>query len=57
MIEESAKQMTWHKNGKQYNPDKMVKLRSALMTNIVTKQMRLVMYVSRWQQMGSILME
>ena len=24
MIEESAKQMTWHKNGKRYNPDKMV---------------------------------
>jgi hypothetical protein len=24
MTEESAKQMTWHKNGKQYNPDKMV---------------------------------
>jgi hypothetical protein len=22
--EESAKQMRWHKNGKQYNPDKMV---------------------------------
>jgi hypothetical protein len=27
------------------------------MTNIMTKQLRLVMYVSRWQQMGSILME
>jgi hypothetical protein len=24
MTEESAKQMTWHKNGKRYNPDKMV---------------------------------
>jgi hypothetical protein len=24
MAEESAKQMTWHKNGKQYNHDKMV---------------------------------
>jgi hypothetical protein len=24
MMEESAKQMTWHKNGKRYNPDKMV---------------------------------
>ena len=24
MIEESDKQMTWHKNGKRYNPDKMV---------------------------------
>jgi hypothetical protein len=24
MTEESAKQMTWHKNRKQYNPDKMV---------------------------------
>jgi hypothetical protein len=24
MIEESAKLMTWHKNGKRYNPDKMV---------------------------------
>jgi hypothetical protein len=24
MTEESMKQMTWHKNGKQYNPDKMV---------------------------------
>ena len=24
MTEESAKQMTWHKNGKQYNPDMMV---------------------------------
>jgi hypothetical protein len=23
MTEESAKQMTWHKNGKRYNPDKM----------------------------------
>jgi FMN phosphatase YigB (HAD superfamily) len=24
MTEESAKQMTWHKNEKRYNPDKMV---------------------------------
>ena len=24
MTEESMKQMTWHKNGKRYNPDKMV---------------------------------
>jgi hypothetical protein len=24
MIEESVKQMTWHKNGKRYNPGKMV---------------------------------
>jgi hypothetical protein len=24
MTAESAKQMTWHKNGKRYNPDKMV---------------------------------
>jgi len=24
MTEESAKQMTWHKNGKRYHPDKMV---------------------------------
>jgi hypothetical protein len=24
MTEESAKQMTWHKNRKRYNPDKMV---------------------------------
>jgi hypothetical protein len=24
MIEESAKQMTWHKKGKRYNPDKLV---------------------------------
>jgi hypothetical protein len=24
MPKESAKQMTWHKNGKRYNPDKMV---------------------------------
>jgi hypothetical protein len=24
MTEESAKHMTWHKNGKRYNPDKMV---------------------------------
>jgi hypothetical protein len=24
MTEESVKQMTWHKNGKRYNPDKMV---------------------------------
>ena len=24
MTEESAKQMTWHKKGKRYNPDKMV---------------------------------
>ena len=24
MTEESAKQMTWHKNGKRYNPDRMV---------------------------------
>jgi len=24
MTEETAKQMTWHKNGKRYNPDKMV---------------------------------
>jgi hypothetical protein len=25
MTEESTKQMTWHKNGKRYNPDKMVR--------------------------------
>jgi hypothetical protein len=24
MTEKSAKQMTWHKNDKRYNPDKMV---------------------------------
>ena len=24
MTKESMKQMTWHKNGKRYNPDKMV---------------------------------
>ena len=24
MTEESAKQMTWHKNGRRYNPEKMV---------------------------------
>jgi hypothetical protein len=24
MIEETAKQMTWHKNGKWYNPNKMI---------------------------------
>jgi hypothetical protein len=24
MTEETTKQMTWHKNGKRYNPDKMV---------------------------------
>jgi hypothetical protein len=24
MTKESEKQMTWHKNGKRYNPDKMV---------------------------------
>jgi hypothetical protein len=24
MTKESAKQMTWHKNGKRYNPDNMV---------------------------------
>jgi hypothetical protein len=24
MTEESEKKMTWHKNGKRYNPDKMV---------------------------------
>jgi hypothetical protein len=24
MTEETAKQMTWHKNGKRYHPDKMV---------------------------------
>jgi hypothetical protein len=24
MTEESAKQMTWHKKGKRYNPDKLV---------------------------------
>ena len=51
MTEESTKQMTWHKNGKWYNPDKMVHPSDgeawiALMTNIMTKQMRLVMYVS-----------
>jgi hypothetical protein len=26
MIEESAKQMTWHKKGKRYNADKLVHL-------------------------------
>ena len=62
MTEESVKQMTWHKDGKWYNPGKMVhpsmlKHGRISMTNIVTKQLRPVMYVSRWQQMGSILME
>jgi hypothetical protein len=35
----------------------MVKHGPALMAFIVRKQMRLVMYVLRWQQMGSILMD
>ena len=35
----------------------MVKHGPALMTFIMTKLKRLVMYVLHWQQMGSILME
>jgi hypothetical protein len=57
MTKESAKQMTWHKNGKRYNPDKMVKHGNTLMTFTVRKPKRLVMYVLRWPQMGSIPME
>jgi hypothetical protein len=35
----------------------MVKLGNILMDNILRKQVRRVMYVLRWQPMGSILME
>ena len=62
MTEESVKQMTWHKNGKRYNPDRMVHASdgeawTTLMAFIMRKLKRLVMYVLCWQQMGSILME
>jgi hypothetical protein len=59
MTEESVKQMTWHKNGKGYNPDKMVHATDGEAWKhfdafTVRKLKRLVMYVLRWAQMGSI---
>jgi hypothetical protein len=54
MTEESVKQMTWHKNGKWYNPNKMVHPSDGeawirFNDKHRDKADRLVMYVSRWQ--------
>src|SRR6185312_3730292 len=62
MTEESAKQMTWHKKGVRYNPEKMVHPSDGescpiVMGFIVRKLKKLVMYVLRWKQMGSILID
>jgi hypothetical protein len=62
MTEKSVKQMTCHKNGKRYNPDKMVHASDGEAWKhfdafTVRKPKRLVMYVLRWPQMGSIPME
>jgi hypothetical protein len=62
MTKESTKQMTWHKNGKRYNLDKMVhtsmvKHGPTLMPFTMRKPKRLVMYVLCLPQMGSIPME
>jgi uncharacterized Zn finger protein (UPF0148 family) len=50
MTKESVKHMTWHKNSKRYNPDKMVHPSDGdawtiLMAYIVVKLRRLGMYV------------
>jgi hypothetical protein len=45
MTKESTKHMTWHKNGKRYNLDKVVKHGNTLMSFTVRMLKRLVMYV------------
>jgi hypothetical protein len=62
MTEKSAKQMTWHKNGKRYNPDKMVHASDGEAWKHFDaihreKAKELVMYMLRWPQMGSIPMK
>jgi hypothetical protein len=62
MTEESTKQMTWHKNGKRYNLDKMVHTSNSEAWKHFDaihreKAKEVIMYVLRWPQMGSIPME
>jgi hypothetical protein len=62
MTEESAKQMTWQKMENdtiltRWCTHSMVKHGNTLMPFTVRKPKRLVMYVLRWLQMGSIPME
>jgi hypothetical protein len=62
MTEESAKQMTWHKDCVRYRPDNMVHPADADAWKYFddqhkAKPVKLEMYVLRWLQMGSILMD
>jgi hypothetical protein len=62
MTEEFAKQMTWHKMENDtiltiWCTHLIVKHGNTLMSFTVRKPKRLVMYVLRWPQMGSIPME
>jgi hypothetical protein len=63
MTEETAKQMTWHKTGKwYYGEDIMLHPADAESWQystvvILTRLRKLEMYVWRWLQMGSILMD
>jgi hypothetical protein len=62
MTKESTKQMTWHKNGKRYNPNKMVhtsyvKHGPTLMSFSMRKPKMLVMYMLRWPHIGLIPMQ
>jgi hypothetical protein len=62
MTEEYAKQMTWQKMENdtiliRWCMRPMVKHGPTLIAFIMRKPESLVMYVLRWQQMGSILME
>jgi len=62
MTEESAQQMRWHKNGKRYHPEKMIHPSDGEAWKHFDRRNtmeagRLEMYVLRWQQMDSILME
>jgi len=62
MIKETTKQMTWHKNGRRYNPNKLVHpSEGEAWTHFdgIHREKSLValMYVLHSQQMGSILMD
>jgi hypothetical protein len=62
MTEESMKQMTWHKKGKRYNADILVHPSDGeAWTRFdgihCEKENEAVMYMLRWQQMGSICMD
>jgi hypothetical protein len=62
MTEESTKQMTWHKKGNdtiltRWFTHPMVKHGPTLMPFTMRTPKRLVMFVLRWPQMGSIPME